>query len=199
MSAVVKFGLFFAVISWMILFIKNKLLNFVHAIFIGVLICTSTILQAATKEEAVKAGSVYNFTKFTSWPSDLGSSDTFNLCVFSENKPDEGLQALSGKSVADKPLVLRYNVEGSSISKCHMAFIAHDSQVKVQETLNKIKKMPILTVSASPDFIKKGGMIGLIKVGKHVGFEINIATTNAVGIHIGSQLLKLAKRVEGLN
>lgn len=166
--------------------------------FIGVLICMSTTLQAATKEEAVKAGSIYNFTKFIVWPNTINTEDNFYLCVFSKTKPNAGLQALSGKLVADKPVLIRHIIKGSSINYCHMAFIANDSKDEVQETLNKIKKLPILSVSDSPDFINKGGMIGLIEDGQQVCFEINIAASNAVGINIGAQLLKLAKRVKGI-
>lgn len=183
----------------MTLSIKNRLHICLRAILIGALICTSMTLQAATKEEAVKAGSIYNFTKFVIWPNDVRTEDNFYLCVFSKNKPHAGLQALSGKLVVDKPLVLRHMIEGSNINNCHVAFIANDTKNNVQKTLNKITKLPILSVSDSPDFINNGGMIGLIRDGQHVSFEINITATNAVVINIGAQLLKLAKRVKGLN
>ena len=183
----------------MIRTIKKRLLICLHAILIGALSCTSMTLHAATKEEAVKAGSIYNFTKFVIWPNDISTRDNFNLCVFSKNKPNAGLQALSGKLVVDKPLVLHHMIEGSNLNNCHVAFIANDTNKNVQKTLNKIINLPILSVSDSPDFINNGGMIGLIKDGPHVSFEINITATNAVGINIGAQLLKLAKRVKGLN
>jgi hypothetical protein len=183
----------------MTLSIRIRLLYCLRAIFTGAIICLSPILQAATKEEAVKAGSIYNFTKFIVWPNDVSTRNNFYLCVFSKHKPNDGLLALSGKLVADKPIVIRHINKASNINDCQMAFIANDSSKDVQETLNKVTKLPILTVSDSPDFIDKGGMIGLIKDGKRVGFEINIAKTNAFGIHVGAQMLKLAKRVKGLN
>jgi hypothetical protein len=183
----------------MTLSIQIRLLYCLRAMFTGALICMSQTLQAATKEEAVKAGSIYNFTKYIVWPNDVSTINNFNLCVYSKHKPNDGLLALSGKLVVDKPLVIRHMNKASNINTCQMVFIANDSENYVQETLNKITKLPILTVSDSPDFINKGGMIGLIKDGQRVGFEINIAKTNAVGIHVGAQMLKLAKRVKGLN
>lgn len=164
--------------------------------FISVLIFISSTLHAATKEEAVKAGSIYNFTKFVIWPNHFSTQNTFNLCVFSQHKPNAGLYALNGKLVADKPLVIRHMNAVSNINDCQMAFIANDGNKNIQKILNKITSLPILSVSDSPDFINKGGMIGLIKDGQHVGFEINITESNTVGIHIGAQLLKLAKRVK---
>ncbi len=79
-----------------------------------------------------------------------------------------------------------------------MAFIAHDDHVKVTKILSKVASMPILTVSDSPSFVDNGGMVGFVKEGAHVGFEINVNSVELVGIHIGAQLLKLAKKVKGI-
>jgi hypothetical protein len=177
---------------------KNIQFFYLQAMLLVVLTCVSIPLKAATKEQAVKAGSVYNFTKFTIWPNAVATADQFHLCVYS-TKRDDGLQALKGKKVADKSLVLHRNVKDRELSTCHMIFIENDSKKNTRKLLNKVKKLPILTVSDNENFIDKGGMIGFIKNGEKVGFEINIANVNASGIYIGSQLLKLAKTVKGLN
>ena len=132
---------------------KSKLLKCIYALLIGVLTCASMLIQAATTEDAVKAGSIYNFTKFVIWPNDISAKDNFYLCVFSKNKPNAGLQALSGKFVADKLLVIRHINNDNNIKDCHMVFIPNDSNNNVQIILNKVTKLPILTVSDSPDFI----------------------------------------------
>lgn len=73
------------------------------------------------------------------------------------------------------------------------------NKTNIQKLLNKCESLPILTVSESLNFIHHGGMIGLIKYKNHIGFEVNIKAIHAVEISIGAQLLKLAKRVVGLN
>lgn len=155
------------------------------------------VIGAATKEGAVKAGFVYNFTKFTVWPKYAHASDHFHLCVIGGDKLGGGLDALKGKRVASKRLILRHSAKGKAVNTCHMAFIAHDNKANIKKTLNKFSDLPILTVSDSPDFISNGGMIGLVKDGPNVGFEIDVAAAKAVGIHISAQLLKLAKVVKG--
>lgn len=181
----------------MMQFKNNIPLKYLHTMLIGMLLSTPIFLKAATKEGAVKAGFIYNFTKYTVWPNDVSARDSFNLCVFGEDELGGGLDALKGKLVATKKLVVHRQVTSAAINDCHIAFIAKDQQVNLKKTLSKLTNLPILTVSDRPDFINSGGMVGLVRDGKHVAFEVDIAAVNATGIHISAQLLKLAKVVKG--
>lgn len=170
--------------------------HYIAAIFFGLLMSVSMGALAATKEQAVKTGFIYNFTKFVVWPNSSYVLDTFNLCIVGGNDLGNSLQALDGKLVGNKPLALRRMSENDSLRHCHVVFLNKENSI--QKTIQKINHLPILTVSDSVDFINQGGMIGLIRDGRRVGFEINIQAVNAAGLHIGAQLLKLAKKVKGL-
>lgn len=178
--------------------IKTKSVRCVLAILTGALISASMHVHATTKEQAVKAGFIYNITKFTVWPNDTHQGNVFNLCIFGDDNLDGGLEALYGKLVSGKPLVLRRNVSDSDLRRCHIAFIAKDSPSNIQKTLNKLRHIPLLTVSDNPDFINQGGMVGLVRDERRVGFEVDLKAVKAARLHIGAQLLKLAKRVKGL-
>lgn len=155
-------------------------------------------VHATTKEQAVKAGFIYNITKFTVWPNDTYEDEVFNLCLFGDDNLGGGLEALYGKLVSGKPIVLRRNLSDSDLRRCHIAFIAKDSPNNIQKTLNRLRNFPLLTVSDNPDFINQGGMIGLVRDGRRVGFEVDLKAVKAARLHIGAQLLKLAKKVKGL-
>lgn len=177
---------------------KNNIpLKYLYAMLMGILLSTSVFSHAATKESAVKAGFIYNFTKYTVWPNEVSARDFFNLCVIGEDTLGGGLDALKGKLVATKKLVVHRQVAGANLNRCHIVFIAQDQQLNLKKTLNKLAGLPILTVSDRPDFINNGGMVGLVKDGTHVAFEVDIVAVNAAGIHISAQLLKLAKVVKG--
>ena len=79
-----------------------------------------------------------------------------------------------------------------------MVFVADDSDQGIQTLLQELGTLPVVTVSDSPDFISKGGMIGLIRDGNSLGFEVNLAPVSATGVRMSAQLLKLAKSVKGL-
>lgn len=162
------------------------------------LMLASVLASAATKEQAVKAGVIYNITKYVVWPSHVSSKEKFNLCIMGKGKLGGSLNALRGKLVKSKPLVLRMRLKGKAINACHVVFIADDDTQNMQKVLQKISHLPVLTISDHPDFIDQGGMVGLVRDGARVGFEVNLKTVQASGLHIGAQLLKLAKRVKGL-
>jgi len=163
-----------------------------------ILVLCPLVTQAATTESAVKAGFIYNFTKFIEWPASTSVYATFNLCVVGDNRLDESLQALEGKNVGGKLLSLRLNVPRDSLSGCQMVFVAEDNDQTVGVLLKELSALPVVTVSDSAEFIQKGGTIGLIRDGSRVGFEVNLASANAAGVHISAQLLKLAKSLKGL-
>jgi len=165
----------------------------------GILICAPILGNAATKEQAVKAGFVYNITKYVIWPNDAGSNEKFNLCVLGDAQLGGGLKSLSGKLVANKSLKLRRWVKDEHLNTCHMVFVSQGRiDSGVGSVLLKLSQLPILTVSDSPDFINHGGMVGLIRDGTRVSFEVNLQAVNAAGLNMSAQLLKLAKTVKGL-
>lgn len=184
--------------------INSKLLNLAFWRIISLLIATVSVLVmpnlvlAATTETAVKAGFIYNFSKFIEWPARTAESSSYNLCVMGDDKREDSLDVLVGKMVGNKPLTLTRNVKPANLKDCHMLFVIQDKDVHLQALLADIAALPIVTVSDSPDFILKGGMIGLIRDGNRVGFEVNLKPANAVGIRMSAQLLKLAKSVKGI-
>jgi len=156
------------------------------------------LAQSATKEQAVKAGFVYNVTKYVIWPNRVGNDEQFNLCVYGDAKLGGGLKSLQGKLVANKPLVLRRWVKSESFESCHMVFISQGSTKEMSTLMQQVNGLPVLTISDSPDFIDNGGMVGLIRDGTRVGLEVNLKTVRASGLNMSAQLLKLAKTVKGL-
>lgn len=167
------------------------------AIFV-VLFCLCGTLKATTKEEAVKVGVIYNLTKFTLWPDAADISETFNLCVYTTLLND-GFDALEGKTVLTKPLLIQHNIDLNKVQTCQMVFIADDYINNMQTILKKVENLPILTISEIDSFIDEGGMVGLVRDQNHVGFEVNLALVNIVGLKMRAQLLKLAKRVRDFN
>ncbi len=174
---------------------SHKLYRCLIAILFCVFASVPLQAQAATKEQAVKAGFIYNLTRFTVWPSDVKAVKKFNLCIIGNDALGGSLKALRGKLVGNKPVVLRRGVKDSSLHSCHIAFIAKNSSDNV---LQKLQGLPVLTVSDMPNFTDHGGMIGLIRNGSYVGLEVNLAAIRAVKLNVSAQLLKLAKKVKGL-
>lgn len=175
-----------------------KFKRYWDAMLFGLLMSVSTLGNAATKEQAVKAGVIYNITKFTVWPASASANEQFNLCIVGDETLGGSLKALRGKLVHNKPLSLLKSPKKDDLYRCHAALVSADGVEDVSQQLKQFKGLPVLTISDSPDFIDQGGMLGLVRDGKHVGFEVNLMTVNAVQLNMSAQLLKLAKKVKGL-
>jgi hypothetical protein len=157
----------------------------------------SSQTHAATTESAVKAGFIYNFSKFIEAPGTPPTDARYNLCI-TGSSADDSFDALEGKPVGNLSLKLLRNVKPENFRNCQMVFIAETSEDRAETTLKKLETLPVITVSDQSDFINKGGMIGLIRDGNRLGFEINLESANEVGLRFSAQLLKLAKNVKGL-
>ncbi len=64
-----------------------------------------------------------------------------------------------------------------------------------REALKAFVAAGALTVGDSDDFIRTGGMVGLITVENKIRFEVNLATCRRAGLRISASLLRLAKTV----
>jgi hypothetical protein len=53
-----------------------------------------------------------------------------------------------------------------------------------------------LLVGDGPGFINGGGMIGLVRFGNQIRFEINARAARQSGVSISSKLMRLAARVQ---
>lgn len=175
-------------------FYLNRYLQcIVWCLFISI----SSTVQATTKAQAVKAGFVFNFTKFTSWPEGVPKTEHFHLCIVGDDGLDGALEALYGKPVSGHPILLKHLTGDDDLSDCHLAYIESDKRTMVK-ALKQLRRLPILTVSEFPGFIDFGGVIGLVRDETRVGFNINIKAAQKAGLTLSAQLLKLAKTVKGL-
>jgi hypothetical protein len=149
--------------------------------------------QNGTTEYQIKAAFLYNFFKFVEWPT-AGNSMTIGVLgkdPFGDDLADE----LHGKTINDKPLILKHPATLQEATTCDVLFISTSEKVRMAVILDALRGHAVLTVSDSPRFIQHGGMIGFSLEDNRVRFSINHEATDAAHLTVSSQLLKLAKAV----
>jgi len=148
--------------------------------------------QNSSRENLVKAVFLYNFAKFTDWPVEAFSGpDAPILLSATGESMSKTLGQFEGKQIHKRDVELRdFATDPQYYS--HILFISSSESKTAAKILAKIDSKPILTVSDIPDFIHKGGMIGLVKKDGRIRFEINFSATRKAGLRISSQLLLLA-------
>ena len=154
--------------------------------------------QQAATEASVKSAFLYKFTHFADWPPEtMGEAgDPFAMCVMGRDELAAVLEhAVAGRSARNRPLLVRRIERVEESQGCHLLFIGSLTQDKVERILGALGPQPTLTVSDVKGFARRGGMINLTKEGKRLRFEINRRAAEQAGIHLSSQLLKLADLV----
>lgn len=148
----------------------------------------------------VTAAYLFNFSKFVEWPEGAfaGTGDPITICVLGESPLASLLDdAVKGKQVNGRELVVR---ETSSIARtagCHIVFIASSERGRLEDVLAELADRPVLTVSNAQSVADRGAVIGLTLEDSRVRFEVNLAAAGRARLKLSSQLLKVAVRLVG--
>jgi hypothetical protein len=148
-------------------------------------------------EQAVKAGFVYNFIKFTQWPMahEEDNKQPLLICVTSDKPLDGHIDRLSGRNVGARTIEIKTNVGVNDWAGCDVLFIAKSDEHQIAAYLRSLGSAPVLTVGDAPGFTKDGGMIGLRMADSRVKFDVNLGSAQRAGLQLNSQMLKLAGEV----
>jgi hypothetical protein len=168
--------------------VKHTFKHFIHAAFFFVSLC---IYADNAEEAAVKTGFIFNFFKFIEWSADMANKDHFLLCSYGKGEISDGLQLLNGKTVNGKLLNVKINTSKETLQTCHMAYLEEFTAA----LLHDLQSSSVVTISDHPEFVKQGGVIGLVSENEHLSFEINLDVAQKKGLRISTPMLKLAKSV----
>jgi hypothetical protein len=146
--------------------------------------------------DSVKAGFVYNFTKFVEWPAGaLPQGGTLQLCVVGQALEGK-LNPLNGRQSQGREIRVRNLSASSDLTGCHILYIAASEERRLNSILGAVSGYPVLTISDIDEFPDYGGMIGLNVQSEKVNFAVNLANTRAVGLKLSAQLLRLGRVVQ---
>ncbi|MFH2140854.1 MAG: YfiR family protein [Bacteroidota bacterium] len=157
----------------------------------------SNIYSQHYTEYEVKAGYIYNFTKFINWPEQAFDSDNENFIIGIYGKDPFGLilnMVLKGQKLLDRNWTIKYYYDVSEIDKCHILFVAKASKSELLAIFEKLKNKPVLTVGDEiEEFCERGGMINFTGKFDKKRFEINNNSALRVKLSISLKLLVLAR------
>ncbi|MDJ0848185.1 MAG: YfiR family protein [Myxococcota bacterium] len=153
--------------------------------------------RAQAHEYAVKAALLYNFSKFLTWPEDaFDASQDFRICIYGEDPFGSQLDAVGAKRTRGRPIVVSRHTETTGLAgSCHIVFVGERRGQPLREALRSLKHEAMLTVGDGRRFVDRGGMIGLVREGSRIRFEINRRETQRAGLAVSAQLLRVAHRV----
>ena len=159
--------------------------------------------QAATNDLArselqAKAGFLYNFALFTTWPTNAlsGSTQPILIGVLGHDSSASVIrETLAGKRINQHPLEVREYEHAREARGCHVLYIGLTEASQLAEELPGLDNAAVLTVGDLAGFAEQGGMIALVKTNNRVAFTINLAAAKKSGVTLSSKLLRLAVKV----
>ncbi|MGL4188409.1 MAG: YfiR family protein [Sphaerotilus sulfidivorans] len=146
--------------------------------------------QAGSDEAMVQAAFVANFARFTQWPAAVlpQRQGVMQLCQYGQREDlEQALRALQGRPLQGASVQWRQIQRAEEARGCHLLFVTEPGLALVALT-----GQPVLTVSDQPGFVQRGGMIGLLRHGGRLRFEIHLGAASQAGLKLSSDLLSLA-------
>ena len=151
------------------------------------------IAADAAPDVVVKAAFLYNFAKFTEWPA-LPAGVPMVFCIVGDDGIAAALvETVRGQHINGHTLEVRRPQNSVTWRDCHLLFIADAETRRSAVGLDKIKTLPVLTVSDGKGFSQAGGITELYVDGGRMRFAINVDAAERSGLHLSSRLLGLAK------
>lgn len=143
----------------------------------------------------IKAAFLYNFVKFVEWPESRlkQSQGIITVGILGSDDFGNAFDVITGRSVKDMKLSVRYFERTEDIRACHLLFVSESEKSRLREILESLQGYPILTVGESEDFGALGGIIRFYTENNKVRFEINISAASKADLRISAKLLEVAK------
>ena len=153
----------------------------------------SQLLRAddSSVEYKIKAGYLYNFTKFITWPED--NAKTFNLCILGSDPFVDLIDPIEQRTAMGRPIkVFRFDSLKNMGHETHCHILFESNRIPVQGIDNT------LIVGEGEEFIGQGGMIGFVNKEGKIKLQINLKTITQSGLKVSAKLLEVADVVNGV-
>ena len=166
---------------------KSRLLS------VMLLLITMSAAGAAdvSREDKIKAGYIYNFAKLVTWPQT--ESSLFKICIM-DGDIYEAASTLTGKDIHGKRVEVKKITASESVNtECMIIFITKSANM--EEVLETVKGLPILTLADTINFVSKGGIIEMFVENNKIRFSINEKSAIENDLQISPRLSGLANIV----
>lgn len=148
-------------------------------------------------EQDIKAGLLYNFLRYTSWPNATAAqparaTDTAVVCLYGGDPFAGRLTPMAGRTVNQRVIQVRTVRALTEIAPCQMLFINAVERERWPQVRAYLANRDVLTVSDFDGFANAGGMIEFTRVRDRIGVRINTNAVESAHLVVQDRLLRLA-------
>lgn len=178
--------------------VRNTTLRFGYRFLLAVLL-SFTAIGETIDEYQVKAAFLYNFTKFVDWPPQTFKTDRdpIRICVLGQDPFGNALaQAVAGKTVLGRALVLSWLSVPGHATECQVLFISSSERKHLGAILGALRTSAVLTVGETDGFGAQGGIVNFKLEDGRIRLEVNVEAAGRAKLGISSKVLNLAEIVK---
>jgi hypothetical protein len=147
-------------------------------------------------EREIKAGFLFNFTRFVDWPEAAfaGPGAPYVLCIAGDASMTRLLrETAAGKVVNGRGVVVREVKGNDDGAGCHVVFLSGTDGRRGRGGYGG----GILTVGESPGFARGGGVMDLVLEENRVKVELNLGAAERAGLRVSAKLIAVSRLVAG--
>lgn len=145
-------------------------------------------------EYQLKAGVLYNFIAFTTWPEPV--SRVLNLCIYGPDPFGRDIDSLQGRKIGNSSLAIQRINSVDSLDACQVVFISQAAIGNLARVAEHLGNRPVLTVAEAAGAIPRGAILNMeMEQGKLV-FRANLGEARNRSLNLSSKLLRLASEVQ---
>jgi hypothetical protein len=149
-------------------------------------------------EYQIKAGFLFNFTRFVTWPDKAFATATspLSICIVGDTPLADPLTEVAAGKVVDGRAVsvMRMKVV-DDLRGCNLLFISSEEERHAVRILGSVKGRNVLTVGEGQGVLRAGGIITFFIDENRVKLEINLDAAARDGLKISAKLIAVSRLV----
>ncbi len=146
-------------------------------------------------EQDIKAGLLYNFLRYTQWPDGARAGAPLVVCVYGGDPLSGRLAPMTGRTVNQRPIELRFVGAEAEINGCSMLYVNAEERSVWPRLRTYVATRHVLTVSDYDGFARAGGMIEFTRANNRIGVRVNVGAAQDADLIVQDRLLRLASVV----
>jgi hypothetical protein len=172
--------------------------RYLFALFLLLVGPVALVRAQDVTEVTLKGAFLFNFARFTEWPADaLRADSTVSACVVGDRPvADAFSRTVKGKQLAGRTIAVTVIGPTESIPACHLLYLSGITESRLVEIVSAVRDVPVLTVSDSDVFTKRGGIVQIFVESGKMKFRINARSAKRARLQLSSRLLALAEVVD---
>ena len=192
--------------QWVVNLMLRRLGILIVALSVSLSWAPELLAQASdssdSSEYLIKAGFIYNFAKFVEWPATAFAQPDSPIVIGILGTDPFGTlidRIVENKKIGARGVVvkrLKWGMDLKDLKDCKILFVGASERAHVDDLVQIVKSLPILTVGETPGFAERGGVIRFVLEDNRVRFEVNVDAARQADLTISSRLLTLARIIQ---